>query len=307
MSLPVRFLVPAKDGQPDLPKKLTVLDCTVRGNTAEVLVDPRSAKYLRQRRYASELELPKTHISVSQVNAYLRCPLSYYWRYVEGIRTPPTAAMSFGTAMHRAIEANNIHKVQHNENMPLTEVKKAWNEAWVHAAGYTDFTEDEDPGEIQDEGTRMLDVYMEQIAPTVQPILVEHVFEIDLGEGFTLKGIIDCVDQNGVIIDNKTTKRTPSGDPTSGNLQLVAYSVAHREILGMPESGVRLDYLIRTKTPKVVSFSGPPRNELEIRRTLKLISSTARAIRLGVFMPNPGNFMCSPTGCGYWDICHEQW
>jgi RecB family exonuclease len=215
--------------------------------------------------------------------------------------------MSFGTAMHRAIEANNRYKAEHQEDMPADDVQEVWAQAWNEAAEQTAFEDGENAGEIKDEGVRALELYMQEIAPTISPILIEHVFEIGLDDSYTLKGIIDCVDQNNLIIDNKTTKRTPSGDPTQGNLQLVAYAIAHREILGITESGVRLDYIVRTKTPKVISFSGGPCDDLAIKRGLKLISATARAIRLGVYMPNPNNFTCSSTGCGYWDICHDQW
>jgi hypothetical protein len=35
----------------------------------------------------------KKAISFTQLNAFLRCPRQYYFRYVLGLRTPPSGAM----------------------------------------------------------------------------------------------------------------------------------------------------------------------------------------------------------------------
>ena len=48
---------------------------------------------------------PLRVLSVSQVNAYLGCPLKYRFQYVEKIPRPwRPAAMAFGTSVHAAVE-----------------------------------------------------------------------------------------------------------------------------------------------------------------------------------------------------------
>ena len=88
---------------------------------------------------------------------------------------------------------------------------------------------------------------------------------------------------------------------------MTMYSLGHRTLLGIEGSGLRMEYLVRTKKPKVVSLSAGPRGQKEIDRLLKLISYVARAIRDQLFYPNVHNFMCHPKTCGYWTICQERW
>ena len=48
---------------------------------------------------------PARVISVSQVNAYLACPLKYRFQYVDKIPRPwRAAAMAFGSSVHAAVE-----------------------------------------------------------------------------------------------------------------------------------------------------------------------------------------------------------
>ncbi len=47
------------------------------------------------------------HLSVSAVELYVKCPAAYRERYVEKKPTPPSVAMSWGTAFHRALEAGH--------------------------------------------------------------------------------------------------------------------------------------------------------------------------------------------------------
>src|SRR5215467_14488140 len=50
------------------------------------------------------MDQPRT-ISVSQVNAYLACPLKYRFQYVDKIPRPwRIAAMAFGSSVHAAVE-----------------------------------------------------------------------------------------------------------------------------------------------------------------------------------------------------------
>lgn len=304
-----RFLVPVKDGRPDIRAKMVrIIDAEVHGNYAEVIVDASSARYLRKRRYAYEIALPKSHISITQVNTYLRCPLQYYWRYEEGLKVPPPSAITFGLATHKAIEHNYRHKMSTHEDLPVEQVQEVWADEFDKLAPETAWEDGESPGQVKDEGIRVTGVYMSEIAPKVQPILVEEPFEIELENvEFTLKGIVDIVDDTGNIIDTKTTKRSPSEDTIARDLQMTTYALGHRTIYGVQESGLRMDFLVRNKAPKVVSLAAGPRDQREIDRLLKLIGYVARAIRDRLYYPQPHNFTCTPSGCGYYQICQERW
>lgn len=304
-----RFLVPVRpDGGVDVAKHIKVLDAEVRGNYAEIVVDGSSAKYLRERRYAREVALPKSHISISQVNTYLRCPLQYYWRYVENLRIPPPSAVTFGRATHAAIEHNYRHKMMTGSDVPVKEAQEAFAYAFDQMAPETQFEEGESPGALKDEGVRCTALYMTEVAPAVQPVAVEEEFELEFeNTEHTLKGVVDLIDASGTIIDTKTTKRAPAADTLERDLQLTTYSLGYRTLKGEAEAGLRMDHIVRTKQPKIVSLSAGPRSEREIQRLLKIIAYVARAIRDQLFYPQVHNFTCNPAGCGYWLVCQEKW
>jgi len=304
-----RFLVPVRNGQPDIRcKTLKIIDAEIRGGFAEVVVDGTSAKYLRKRRYAQEIALPKQHLSISQVNTYLRCPLQYYWRYVEGLKIPPPSAVVFGQATHKAIEHNYRHKVKSGEDRPVEEVQEVFAQEFDRLAPEAQWEEGEKPGEVKDEGIRTTELYMREVAPKTQPTAVEESFEVQFENvEYTLKGVVDVVDASGTIIDTKTSKRAPAADQAAKDFQLTAYSLGYRVIRGEPETGLRIDYIVRTKSPKIVSLPAGPRTDREVDRLLKLMSCVARAIRDQTFYPQPHNFSCNPNGCGYWLVCQEKW
>jgi hypothetical protein len=56
--------------------------------------------------------LPK-RLSVTAVEAYIRCPAAYERRYVHGVIDPPSPPMSFGRCMATALEA--LHRGQDGE------------------------------------------------------------------------------------------------------------------------------------------------------------------------------------------------
>ena len=63
--------------------------------------------------------MPKPkYLSVSQVNMYLRCPLQYMFRYIEGLKLPPKSAMTLGKSIHFGIEGNYRQKIDSHKDLP---------------------------------------------------------------------------------------------------------------------------------------------------------------------------------------------
>lgn len=86
------------------------------------------------------------------------------------------------------------------------------------------------------------------------------------------------------------------------DLQLTAYSLAYRKLMGREEKGLRFDVMVRTKVPKIQQLP-TTRNEKDIRRFLKRLVYVNEAIESGIFYPNE-NFMC--PNCGYRELC-KKW
>ena len=243
------------------------------------------------------------HLSVSQVKLYLLCPLKYFYRYIKRLPAPPSSELTLGRSVHAALETNFRQKVTTQQDLPLSHVTDAFSGAWDQEAKETAFEEGEKPGEVKDEGIRILGVYHPTVAPTIQPKAVEQSFELTFANvPYTFKGKIDLVDIQDRVIDHKTTKRAPTLEQVKQDVQLTAYSLAHQVTQGKPESSLRLDVAVRTKTPKILHME-TARQPKDHTRFLKLLGYVAKGIQSGLFFPNP-NFTC--PSCPYRRHC-DAW
>src|SRR4029077_3284169 len=73
---------------------------------------------------------PPPVISVSQVNAYLACPLKYRFQYVDQIQRPwRVAAMAFGSSVHAAVEWSHRERLA-GRPPGLSEVLRIFDGDW---------------------------------------------------------------------------------------------------------------------------------------------------------------------------------
>jgi len=243
------------------------------------------------------------HLSVSQVKTYLLCPLKYFYRYIQRLPTPPSSELTLGRSVHAALETNFRQKVTTQQDLPLAHVTDAFSDTWEQEAKETAFEDGEKPGQIKDEGIKILGVYHPTVSPTIQPKAVEQPFELAFANvPYTFKGKIDLVDVQDRIIDHKTTKRAPTPEQVKQDVQLTAYSLAHHTLQGQPESSLRLDVAVRTKVPKILHLE-TTRYPNDHTRFLKLLGYVAKGIQSALFYPNP-NFTC--PSCPYRKHC-DAW
>lgn len=248
----------------------------------------------------------KDYISYSQINMFLRCPAQYMFRYEEGLILPPKSALTKGKSVHKGQEINYKQKIETKSDLPVSDVLDAVATEFEALAKETEFKPDEDKGKIKDETIGLAELYHKEIAPEVQPLYVEEEINFIIPQtNIQLKGYIDVVQEGGIIRDTKTTAKTPAQNVVDKSLQLTAYALAYRTITGETENGLVLDYLINTKNPKVMSLKAS-RTEDDLRRFVSITENVVKAIKAGVFYPNPDNFMCSPENCGYWHECQKK-
>lgn len=249
--------------------------------------------------------LPKSYLSVSQINSYLRCPAQYYFSYVRGIKMPPTKALTVGKVVHSAIEQNYKQKMESGVDLPIEVVRDIAAEEFNKQVQFTDWGDD-DPGKVKDETIRMVELYHTEVAPGITPVAVELRVEVEFENvDYSLLGFIDLIDQDGFIRDTKTASRTPSDDEAAKSLQLTAYTLAYQCRYGCDPAGVKLDYLVNTKTPKYIQLQAS-RTQQDVDRFLRLIGKVAGAISAGHFYPNPTSFLCSEKNCQYWQNCQKE-
>jgi putative RecB family exonuclease len=244
----------------------------------------------------------KNHISVTQIKMFLRCPLQYKFRYIDGLKIPPAGAMVLGRSVHKGIEENYKQKKDSKIDLPLNKVLEIFSESFDRAQKEEEINWEEDtPAEIKDTGIELLKVYQKDIAYKIQPVLVEEGFELEFENvAYTLKGYLDLIDQDKIIRETKTSKRSYALDAALTDIQLTAYNLAYKYLKGEDPNSLCFDVVVKNKHPKVQTITSPKRTQAELDRFLKVMAYVSKAIKEGIFYPNE-NFMCKV--CGYRDRC----
>lgn len=247
-------------------------------------------------------------ISLSRVNAYLSCPLKYRFHYVDEIPPPwRAAALAFGSSVHAAVEW--FHKARLDGKTPTVEEIIAIFEADWFAANLDPlvFSDKDSKEALTEKGGDMVRLYVAESNGKL-PKFIEQRFEIDLvdpstGEAFDirLRGIIDLVEEDDLLVDLKTAARTIEDGGLERHLQLSTYALAYYLTFGtIPR--LRLDMLLKTKQPRLERHE-TTRTIEDLGWTAQLIAGVARAIEARQFYPNP-SWRC--TECEYFAHC-QAW
>lgn len=246
---------------------------------------------------------PPLNLSASSVVTFLRCGHQWYLAYVEGRRAKPSLAQARGIAVHKAVEANMLQKIDTKEDAPVDVMKDAFNDAWEQE-GEDGFAPDDNkkPGEVKDEGYKLTELHHSEVSPLIQPMWVEQPVQFDLNS-VTYSGQIDIVDEMFRVRDTKTTGSRPR--PESYLFGMTGYAIATRQALGgLPETDVVLDYLVSTKNPYYLPVSaGGPVSDDQILRFANTVESVADAIRAGRFVPNGIQARGVCDWCGFNEMC----
>lgn len=245
------------------------------------------------------------HLSASQVNTYLTCPMRYYFRYCEGERVKPKGALTLGSSFHSAVGWNYSEKIDTHEDLPVEEVLDFFSDDFDMRTPDTEW-DGEEPGSFKDRGAGGLELYQAEVAPIVQPAAVEQAFTMKMSnKPWSFKGILDVLDENQVIVETKTTSRRTSKPKPEHLLQATAYATGFRCQHRQQEGGVRLDYVVAIQNPELISFPVAI-EETDITFFLNQISRVAHAIEQEVWIANRASFLCSRKWCGYYQLCEKQ-
>lgn len=206
--------------------------------------------------------------SASSVNTYLNCHLQWYFAYVLLAPSEETEPQRVGIAVH-----------EHAERVLKGQQPAA------------------------DQSISMLTmVFDRDILPTFgQPVLIETAFQIEVN-GIPYSGVIDVLDRQGerfVLRDLKTTSGRPS--PGRYRLAMTGYYLGITS-LGQPIDAMRLDYIVRTRTPYYWPEDVPLPAEEEQATFVNTLSRVAEDVDRGDYEPTGlGTWVCS--WCSYRSIC----
>jgi hypothetical protein len=236
-------------------------------------------------------------LSPTQVRTFLNCSARWWFKYGLSIPETKNSASAFGSAVHQAIEVNFREKVTTKEDLDPLGVVAVFRDLWHEQAEQAEFRADEDPVAVGKMGEQLVAKYMDEAASWIQPAAVELDVAGEIG-GVPVRGKVDLLDEEGCIVDLKTSARKPSGISPDYAFQLATY----RQITPGASGEARLDTLVKTKAVQLVRQAYTV-SEQDIRAVEVMYPLVQHGIASGLYFPNRQWLTCSQRSCCYWRQC----
>ncbi len=242
------------------------------------------------------------HVSFTQLDTYLRCPLRYRFTYID--RIPPDftpAALAFGSGIHGAI-ASFFREQQKGQAPGIEDLQAYFEGSWQLENGHRviRYPEKDSKETLLALACRMLEVFYEKQEPGAEVIGVEVSFEVPLIDQETgelldrpLVGSLDLLERSPdgqlVVVDIKTAARKYTSLQVEASLQLSIYSYATvmNGLADQEDLRLRFDVLTKTKQPELHRY-WTTRDRPANLRLFRLVAEILHAIEAGVFHPVVG-------------------
>jgi putative RecB family exonuclease len=262
---------------------------------------------------AERQEGVNSYVSPSRLNLWLKCPLAFKLRYIDGIRKPVSPSRFLGKVVHLGLEVAYRHRqlgVELGAEQVVGKMLDCWAGLMEEDSVLFDSVEKEQA--LRQQACDLVKAYLEY-APLERPLAVEVALEAPLidpdnGEdlGMPLVGVIDLVldyERGPLICDYKTAARSSEPMEISHEIQLTSYAYLLRRHSRFSESGLEIRSLIKTRQAKVEFHPYPARRDAHFRRLFSVLREYLDALDAGRFNYRPG------AGCAMCDYRREcrQW
>lgn len=241
------------------------------------------------------------HVSHSQLSLWDKCPRQWESRYIHGVRTPSNENLIIGSCYHSAIEAIYRFKIEHQGNLDVDICYDIYSTAWekYKVDNGTIIWLKHNEGNAKDLGFNLVELYLERVAPSITPKLIEQWYEAFIDDTkFVLR--LDLMDINGAVIDHKTSAKRYLDVDVHKDAQASATAFA----LGRPI--VFYNHVaIKTKKPDIQVLK-TMRNNADIEWWWTKARSTIVHMRSGYAPPRDNGWWCSPSQCGIYDTCMKD-
>ncbi len=239
-------------------------------------------------------------LSYSAISAYQSCPLQYRFRYVDRLPSKPSAALEFGSALHKA-----LHEL-YAKDRSLDDTRALLWRIWESTEVLKNETEPR--YSLAAAVSTIENFYVENFKQDGKPFVIPHAleewFEIGL-DGHQLVGRIDRIDTledgNHEIIDYKTGKRLPSQADLDKDLQLsIYYWAAHDTMKDINPERLKL-YFLRPDSNEQCVTSRVPDRIMETREIVYDVINRIEADKAGDAFNPVKNPLCG--WCDYQAEC----
>ena len=252
----------------------------------------------------------KPIFSFSRFRTYLTCPTQYDDVYNKRIPRTTNIALSVGSSLHFMAETYSRSQIDKNilsdeEIFKLAE--KEWKEQTKDISDITDATK-----YLKFEQTqKMFEAYKPSLKETKAKMVEQHLILYPKNKEWGIQGIVDRVDEDNKICDIKTAGKTPfkkRGTTDKYSMlkmhpeQLLTYAWMLREEKNINVQHAYIDYVIKTKVPKVIRVGIDIKDEM-IDSVIDMFDRIYLAIKSNIYPPNRAGNFCSKTHCPFWTEC----
>ncbi len=247
----------------------------------------------------------------TEVQTFIKCGKMWEFRYVQGLKLPPSGAMTLGSAIDRAVSGNLSQKILSGVDLKEDDTLDLFSTDFDARSAETEW-EKEEPHSQKDLGVRLLKAHHRFVAPRIEPESVQERFFIQTDAGYDLGGVIDFTEKSGVVGDTKTSRTAYDERAAYRALQPAMYDFAYEALRGVKSTGFRYDVLIKSGASGNVGDHEEKRVQ-QVHAKLgqddrewlfQTITDVHVAIQAGIALPAPeGSWYCSPKWCGYWNRC----
>ena len=231
-------------------------------------------------------------LSPTSINMFLRCQLQYQFRYIEGVKVPPSSAMVLGRSVHKALEENFRQKKESFEDLKVEDVLDIYSDAFEEYSKEVEKWE-EDKGKEKDKGAKATKLYMKEKAKEINPDEVEEKIEIPVDEELKLVGYRDIRTVEGTIIDFKTTNAAKKEIPFDYKLQLNIYALKDDSL------NAEIHFIVKKNNPQIISLKHSLNSETQV---IDLAKAIKEQIKTGIFVPTGLSHQWACNYCGFKDI-----
>lgn len=244
------------------------------------------------------------YISPSRLNCWLSCPLKFKFRYVDGIKSPPTPSLFLGKTVHAGLEVFYRHRqlgITLEKQQVTARMLASWDRA-IEDEGIN-FDEKDKEEALQTQAVSLVEAYLDQAPADERPLAVETTIEVPLSDpatgedlGVPLLGIVDLIldeEAGPVVVDFKTAARGGELLEVTNEIQLTSYAYGFRYAAGIQEGELQIRRLIKTRQPKIETHRYQPRTDVHFRRLFAVIRAYVDDLDSGNFLFRPG------LGCSF--------
>jgi putative RecB family exonuclease len=253
------------------------------------------------------MDLPREYISYSQIRLYQTCPKKYYYTYIEKIPTPIKDKIFLGIVFHSLVEYFFKEKIS-GQTPQQKKMVELFKEKFDTRQNEQEITWDDSPGKNRNRGIAFVKYFLRQVAPAVEPLMVEKELWADLpGIDVPLKGVIDLVETDFSITEFKTTTAKWSKARLKGSyLQVVIYRYLFEKCFDNVIKRLKF-IIVYAKNPPPVKhqeISIKPKDvDCDYSQMLDIVRYVVENIKNGVFYKNE-NYSCA--FCEFKDVCRNS-